>query len=556
MRRSVLPVLLILVTVSMTALLAAAPTLASPPYAPEKLLWTGPASIGAPSVWGTGEGAVTAWESSGAGGDWDIVVNTLQGTNVVLPLGTGDQRHPTLLNSLDSQFVFFEDDRAGDWDIYAVDLNELPDVGEPYALSATPIATGRGDQLDPAALDYWVVYEDNSRGNWDICAYNLVTKVRRRIVTNTASQCDPAVSGGQVVFADRRNGNWDIYKYDLYKGKLRQLTRNKAAQTKPQIGPGWVVYQDRRNGNWDIYACTFGSVSERRLTSSTADQTDPAIDQQPTSSARAVVYKDVRSGRADVYLYELVSRVTKQVTDDVGNQTYPSISRDQVAWRDDRAAAPGIYGCRLQFPKVHLWGSEPTIPAYNSTVTVDGELDLEDAAYAGQRVYVLERGTKRWVTLPGPSSSFDVAVPNLVRRVTLRAIYPGDANHLPAVSTIFAVKPEAYLSKPVLNRLPGRNVDGRWVTTDDCRVTGYLKPRHKAGTEAVTISCYRYKQASPWWELIKTVNVRIKDYRSFSKYSAIITLKGGPWKVKAFCKGDTDHFGTESSFSNTIGLGL
>ena len=549
MRKSVMPV----VFLALLSLMGAAPVApASPPYAPEVPKWTGADMVGEPSVWGATAAAAAVWETD-AGGDWDVVINTLRGANVTLPLGTSDQRHPALQDAYQPQYVFFEDDRAGNWDIYAYDLNELPDAGEPVAGSGVPIATGSGDQLDPAASGDWVVYEDDSRGNWDICAYNLRTKVRRRIFGSQAVQCDPAVSGNHVVFADDSNGNWDIYDYDLNSGRLRQLTKNRASQTKPQVGPGWAVYEDHRNGNWDIYACALGSATERRLTLDTADQTNPAIDGQPLISARAVVYQDARSGDADIYVYELTTRVTKRVTDDLADQTYPSISHGHVAWKDDRVAAPGIYGCHLQFPNVSL-GGIPGTPAYNSTVVVGGSLMLSGAAYAGQRVYIVDRGVKRWATLPGPGSSFAVSIPNLVRRVTLRAVYPGDAGHLPTFSSTIPVMPKAYLTTPVLKRLPGRVVAGRYIFTADCSVTGYLKPRHTAGTRAVAILCYQL-QGNGTWKYIKTAKVKVKDFGTYSKYSGIITLKGGPWRVKAV-HSDADHWGTETGFSKTAGTSM
>jgi beta propeller repeat protein len=543
------PAAVLLALLLLLALIA--PAAASPPYAPEELLWTGAGVSGMPDVWGSQAARVTAWECDN-GGDWDVVVRGLDGSITVVPLGATDQRHPALMGSFDPPSVFYEHDPSGtgDWDIYASDLDLL--MGLPGAAigSESPIATGPGRQLDPDASGGWVVYEDDSRGNWDICAYNVTTGVRRRIVSNTAAQLDPSVSGAHVVFADRRNGNWDIYDYNLTTSKLRRLTANRSHQTKPHISQGMVVYQDNRNGNWDVYAYTLSSGKERRLTTSPHHQTAPRLDDKQVSGLHRVVYTDARNGDTNIYVFDLKTGVGKRVTDDTGPQSGPVISGSHVAWTDGRAAAPGIYGCRLSFPRVSLDVFDGT-PPYNATVEVTGSLQLSDDAWAGQRVYVKDRGAKRWTTVGGAGPDFSVLIPNIVRKVTLSAVYPGDAAHLPAItSSTIAIRPRARLTTPVLKVKPGRNVDGRYVTTDDCTVTGYLRPRHAAGTRAVQIRCYRWRPGT-FWEYVKTVKVKVTNYSTYSKYRGTVTLKDGMWKVMAV-HADADHAVTETGFSRTI----
>ena len=97
-------------------------------------------------------------------------------------------------------------------------------------------------------------------------------------------------------------------------------------------------------------------------------------------------------------------------------------------------------------------------------------------------------------------------------------------------------------------------VSGRLISTADCSVTGYLRPHHTAGTRAVSVLCYQW-QRNGAWKYIKTVKVKVKDCRSYSKYSGTTTLKGGPWKVKAV-HSDAEHWSTETAFSKTIGASM
>ena len=341
------PVLILVLFTLLATILGAVPATASPPYAVEEPLWTGTGTAGTPSVWGATAAGITAWECDN-GTDWDVFVRGFDGTIAVVPLGSTEQRHPVVQGGADAQHVFYEHDPlgTGDWDVFASALSELLAPSGIGVSSESPIATGPGQQLDPDSSGSWVVYEDDSRGNWDICAHNIVTDVRRRIVSNSAAQRDPAISGSHVVFADRRNGNWDIYDYDLDTRTLRRLTANRSDQIRPQVGQGVVVYQDHRNGNWDIYAYTLSTGKERRLTTDPADQTNPGLDNHPFGSVRSVVYQSSRDGDTDVYVCELKTGISKRVTDGAGPQTEPSISRSFVV-PDPRA---GLSTGHLRLP--------------------------------------------------------------------------------------------------------------------------------------------------------------------------------------------------------------
>jgi uncharacterized protein YkwD len=63
-------------------------------------------------------------------------------------------------------------------------------------------------------------------------------------------------------------------------------------------------------------------------------------------------------------------------------------------------------------------------------------------------------------------------------------------------------------------------------------VHGYLKPRHAAGSLAVSLRCY--KRESGYWKLRKTVRAKVGDYSTYSRYSVSLALaSSGRWRLRA-----------------------
>ena len=153
--------------VLLAMLSAGAPAaLAHLPYAVESPVASSSAAETAPAAMS----GMVVWESDAAG-DWDIWCTNLWSGAVTIPAGSSDQRHPDL--SYDR--IVYEDNRSGDWDIYAYDLAQVYLTPSPPATAESPVATGAGDQLDPAVEGGWAVYEDLSRGNADIVACELAS---------------------------------------------------------------------------------------------------------------------------------------------------------------------------------------------------------------------------------------------------------------------------------------------------------------------------------------------------------------------------------------------
>ena len=75
---------------------------------------------------------------------------------------------------------------------------------------------------------------------------------------------------------------------------------------------------------------------------------------------------------------------------------------------------------------------------------------------------------------------------------------------------------------------------------------GYLRPRHTAGSSAVTLQCYRYQ--SGHWVLRKTVKAKVLNYSSKSRYSVRLSLpSSGKWRIRAY-HADSRHRASYSTY--------
>jgi beta propeller repeat protein len=494
-----------------------------------------------------GYGTEMAWEDDAAG-DWDIVVrNGIR--EVVLPVGTSNQRHPALSRGR----VFYEDDRAGNWDIYSYDLAAAFGTPPVYAADGeTAVAAGSGDQRDPAVHGDWVVYEDNSRGNWDIAARNLRTGAVRFLTSHRAAQVDPDIDGNTVVFADRRNGDWDIYSYDLAKNRVRRLTASKAHQTAPSVGQGTVVYQDRRHGHWEVYSLTLSSGKEQRLTSGSSNKTAPQIARVAYNNrTRLVVYEDDRRGSTDIYVRDGRTGISKPVTREAGDQRSPVIHQETIAWRDERSGQPDVYGCALEFPTLTFSARSATC-GYNAAARFTGSLQLPVGLAEGQVVRVAGFGPTRTAKVVADTETrghYSIALRNVVRKITVRAWYPGDADHLPAWGGRATVKPQAKLSRPRVTRLSTTEAGSSLARlTDRCVVSGTLRPRHRAGSSAVTLLILQYHLVYGW-QVERKVKVKVSNASGGSAYKVTLRIPNTilPKRAVQAVHEDADHARTVSA---------
>ena len=131
------------------------------------------------------------------------------------------------------------------------------------------------------------------------------------------------------------------------------------------------------------------------------------------------------------------------------------------------------------------------------------------------------------------------AVANPVRKTYYRARFGGDAAFGAKTSGAKAVLPRVSLTKPSGPISIARN---KAFTS-----SGYLKPRHTAGTKPVRIVCYR--KESGVYKLKRTYYATVANYSSYSKYRASVKLPyRGSWRIQAYYPTSATNYKTYSAY--------
>lgn len=286
--------------------------------------------------------------------------------------------------AISGNWVVWEENHAGDWEVYGLDLASLP-TGAPV-----PVATGAGDQRNPDISGDTVVWEDNGGGDWDVLRRDLRGLPGGEVLpvgTGEGDQRSPAISGGKVVWQYHAGpGNSDIYFKDLASAEpASRITTDPDWQSAPDISGDTVVWRDERTpGNLDVYAHDLVENREFKVTESAADQWSPQI------SGRIVVWADGRNNPAgsDIYGEDISTNKEFAVTPAPAQQESPAIDGETVVWEVQRSGASlgvyDVYGADLDTapaPPADLKAT-PSPGGIKLTWTANGEQDL-----AGYNVY-------------------------------------------------------------------------------------------------------------------------------------------------------------------------
>ena len=269
-------------------------------------------------------------------------------------------------------FIVWQDNRNGNWDIYGYDL----DKGIECA-----ICTADGNQTNPSIGfgsildDLIIAWEDDRNGNSDIYGFKLDPAyldlrigTEITICTDPFEQRNPSSMGRYVVWQDNRNGDWDIYAidYSAEPGEPNEIVicDEGGDQTNPHIEWPWVVvWQDNRNGDWDIYGLDMEDQNEWPICVEDGDQTNPS------TSLHGFTWQDGRNGNYDIYaaFYRTILSGLNDLEEfpiciDSGAQLCPTISRDSeaIVWQDNRNGSWDIYGWQIDY---YPFGTEFVVSA-------------------------------------------------------------------------------------------------------------------------------------------------------------------------------------------------
>jgi len=304
-------------------------------------------------------GPFVVWQDN-RNGDWDIYGYDLdKKTEYAICTADGNQTNPCVGwgSILDDIIVAWQDDRNGNSDIYGFRLYDYSHgyyfelgLGEEIAICTNP-----AEQTNPVSGMGHVFWQDNRNGDWDIYAsrhYPLDTDEPNETVICGLpdDQINPAVwlLEHTVVWQDNRNGSWDIYGFDMEDQNELPVSTANGNQTNPASSFFGVAWQDDRNGNDDIYAAICENIGLCENLVEIPVCTDPHSQVRPSSAqTEVIVWQDNRSGIWAIYGWRLLAYYTGTeflISAGTADRLNPAMSEyNCVVWQDRRNGNDDIY---------------------------------------------------------------------------------------------------------------------------------------------------------------------------------------------------------------------
>ncbi len=233
-----------------------------------------------------------------------------------------DKGHPATASDSDGNlWVVWHAGPAGQRDIYVSRWGRQDDrFAEPTRLTSDAADQANPDIAIGADDKLYVVWQDNRRGNWDIClrtsSNGAAWSAETRITDSDDDQTAPAIavdnaSGCHVAWEDDADGNSDIYVTSSSDGFVSQtaarVTSNTSNQSDPDIavdasGKVYLVWTDTRSGSGDIYGAVSnnGSWTEVALVTGTGNQYAPALATETAGAWLHLVWVHEAAGGSDV----------------------------------------------------------------------------------------------------------------------------------------------------------------------------------------------------------------------------------------------------------------
>lgn len=224
-----------------------------------------------------------------------------------------------------------------------------------------------------------------------------------------------------------------------------------------------------------------------------------------------------------------------------------STTFELIGMRTDPAAPPVVANVSAQgrYQTMLDVSASTRTPAFGGSVTLSSMLDAvqPSAMLTSQTVVFSGTSLKSGVAPFTASSTWNgMAYSSTAKPVyatRYQAIFEGDSNYAIATSMLVLVKPKPYVSTP---SSASTQYYGRYYTA-----SGYIKPRHTAGSKPIRI--YRDRLVSGSWKSYGYVSAKASNYSSYSKYSVSMKLPArGKWRLRAVHPTDTYFTGVTTGY--------
>lgn len=291
-------------------------------------------------------------------GDWDIYAYDLdKQTEYAICTADGNQTNPSMgiASILNDPIIAWQDDRNGNNDIYGYQL--LYNYYDLAIGTEIEICTDPCEQQNPVSVGEYVYWQDNRNGDWDIYArtYEYQQEPNEVVICDdSGDQINPAAYWDVVVWQDNRYGEWDIYGYDLDVNNGGPICTQDGNQTNPSCSDIGFVWQDDRNGNDDVYAafyrCLLSGLDDLVEVPVCIDSNSQISPDIYFYNSRAMVWQDDRNGSWDVYGYridDIYFGTEFIVSAGAGDRIRPAVHGYTAVWQDMRNGNEDIYAAHL-----------------------------------------------------------------------------------------------------------------------------------------------------------------------------------------------------------------
>ena len=292
-------------------------------------------------------------------------------TNISNNYGTSELAQVT--SEGNNVYVVWQDNSSGNYDIY---FAHSPDNGKNFE-SIKNLSKNNGTselaQVTSEGNNVYVVWQDNSSGNYDIYFahspdngknFESIKNLSKNNGTSELAQVTSEGNNVYVVWQDNSSGNYDIYfAHSPDNGKnfesIKNLSKNNGtselAQVTSEGNNVYVVWQDNSSGNYDIYFAhspdngkNFESIKNLSKNNGTSELA------QVTSEGNNVyvVWQDNSSGNYDIYFKASASdgtkfKSTRNLSKNNSTSQYPRIASFNgvfhVVWNDDSNEKQDIF---------------------------------------------------------------------------------------------------------------------------------------------------------------------------------------------------------------------
>jgi len=238
-----------------------------------------------------------------ANGDDLTLWNRVTGEFTSLAPSPFNESHATW--SPDGEWLAFQTDRDGDWEIYVVRPTcEEPSLGCNDELRNLTNSPDANDMYPNWSADGQVVHMSTRGGNPDIWLTPLDEGDAVPLTDHPGPDWHPNLSpeGDALALRSDRGANPEIWGIDLESGQAQNLTDSPGTDRYPGYSPDGsrILFVSNRDGDEEIYVMDAGGGNQTNLTD------NPAEDRQGSWSpdGRYILFVSDRAGEGDLFLMD------------------------------------------------------------------------------------------------------------------------------------------------------------------------------------------------------------------------------------------------------------